>query len=126
MPHQRRNDDLANTPAKRKDDLYIKLSDKVPILGGSEASISGRNALYLIIAIAAAGLAFVHDSTARAEHKALLEIGERLVKELRINTYVVSLPDDRRRLLDFAEPKDIQELREMREWQKRNQVDERK
>lgn len=126
----RRNDDLANAPAKRRDDLYLKLSDRVPFVGGSEISVSGRHLAVVVIALAALIVAlvlgFIHDSRAESQHKqvfgALIEQAtsiDRLAKAVNLNTYVLTLSDQKRQALDLAEPKEIQDLRQLRDLQRR-------
>lgn len=134
---RRRNDDLEQTPAKRRDDIYLRLSDRVPFVGGSELSISGKHLAVVVVAVAALILAlvlgFIHDSRAedrgklvmtalqaqQEEMKAGRQAIAQLAEAINTNTYVLAMPEPKRQLLDLAEPKAIRELREYREWQRR-------
>lgn len=136
-PSKRRNDDLEHAPAKRRDDIFLRLSDRVPFVGGSELSISGKHLSVVIIALAALIVAlvlgFVHDSRAEDQHTDILrhmaeqtkvareqaEATTKLAGAINLNTYVLSLPESKRLALDLAEPAEIRKLREYREWRER-------
>jgi hypothetical protein len=61
---RRRNDDMENVPAKRKQDVYIRLSDRVPFFGGSEFSANGNLVFLLLMALALAAFGVWHDAKA--------------------------------------------------------------
>lgn len=116
---KRRNDDLAGAPAKRRDDLYVKLSERVPFVGGSEFSASGRNVIYGLVALGCFVLGVLHHLSASEEHKEMIGVVQQMVKAVNLNTYVLTLSDEKRQMLDLAEPKEIQELRQLRDLQRR-------
>lgn len=90
-PRRRRNDDLENTPRKRKGEFYAKVPLGVPLLGGMEMAASGTTVILTLIAIAAVGLGVLHDLRSEDHMRRLEEAQYKGVKAQLVNACITTL-----------------------------------
>lgn len=72
-PTSRRNDDIENTPRKRRGEIYVHIPERIPVVGGFEFAASGSTVILSLLAMAAFGYGFFHDQRVETEHKAMVK-----------------------------------------------------